>query len=615
MQPFLPKYSLKHRFLLVLIGLSLVLSVVVITAYHHIRLQRIENELALQLGVAVAHTGPLILQAHEAGETQMLRALMQALFGFPAVDCVFLAQTEGRILASWPPDACSTSQSDLFFPLSHHDVSLHIVTQKAYAYEEVRRSTALFGLSVLVLLVSIAGLVYLLIGRFVMGPLAKLQNAMERSAPDNPVLARELRDDEIGQLARAYNRLAAAARRFFAQLRETEAQVRKSETRFKDMAEISGDWFYEMDAALQFSYISDRFFEITGLENQLVLGKTRQMVADEFGQQPQIFEHLSTLQAREDFRDFEYVIRSGDGKPCYISVSGKPIFDEAGQFLGYRGTGRDVTLLREKEHLLAEANRNFGDSVSYASWFQHRLLKRPETLSPIWGELELIWQPRDMVGGDFLKNISIKETEYLICFDCTGHGVPGAFMVMIVSAVIDRIAYRLDTPPEPALLLTYIHQDVCEASRNGLDCAVLQIDSEGKMLSYAGASMDLFILTDTDKVQRVQASTDKLGYINKPLSEHLTTHQFACDSACFLIMTDGLATQIGRDDVQNQMRMIGMNNIVKILSGEDENNQRKDNSPRAVTRQLMRSLRSWQGQQERRDDVMIIALKPENKQR
>ena len=330
------------------------------------------------------------------------------------------------------------------------------------------------------------------------------------------------------------------------------------------------------------------------------------MVADEFGQQPQIFEHLSTLQAREDFRDFEYVIRSGDGKP---------IFDEAGQFLGYRGTGRDVTLLREKEHLLAEANRNFGDSVSYASWFQHRLLKRPETLSPIWGELELIWQPRDMVGGDFLKNISIKETEYLICFDCTGHGVPGAFMVMIVSAVIDRIAYRLDTPPEPALLLTYIHQDVCEASRNGLDCAVLQIDSEGKMLSYAGASMDLFILTDTDKVQRVQASTDKLGYINKPLSEHLTTHQFACDSGCFLIMTDGLATQIGRDDVQNQMRMIGMNNIVKILSGEDENNQRKGNSPRAVTRQLMRSLRSWQGQQERRDDVMIIALKPENQQR
>lgn len=61
MQTFLPKYSLKHRFLLVLIGLSLVLSVVVITAYHQIRLQRIENELALQLGVAVAHTGALIL--------------------------------------------------------------------------------------------------------------------------------------------------------------------------------------------------------------------------------------------------------------------------------------------------------------------------------------------------------------------------------------------------------------------------------------------------------------------------------------------------------------------------------------------------------------------------
>lgn len=66
---------------------------------------------------------------------------------------------------------------------------------------------------------------------------------------------------------------------------------------------------------------------------------------------------------------------------------------------------------------------------------------------------------------------------------------------------------------------------------------------------------------------------------------------------------------------QNQMRMMGMNKIVKILCGNDKHNQRKDNSPRAVTRQLMRGLRSWQGQQERRDDVMIIALKPENKQR
>ncbi len=618
MQTKAPRHSLTNRFLLVLIALSVLVSAVIIAGYHGVRTKRMENELALQLGVVAAQTGPLILQAHQVGEMQTRLALMKSLFGFPAVECVMLSDQNGTLLTSWPPGTCTPQNADIKLPLSDGKTALHITTHRAYANEEVRRSTALFAGFVIALLAAVAGLVYVLIGKFVMHPISRLRDAMEQSEPHSPVLAREIQDDEIGQLARAYNRLAAAARRFFAQLRETEAQVRKSETRFKDMAEISGDWFYEMDAGLRFSYISDRFFEITGLQKNDVLGKTRQMVAEQFSTQPHILEHLSTLEAKSDFRDFEYTIKTGDGEACYISVSGKPIYSEVGEFLGYRGTGRDVTILREKEHLLAEANRNFGDSVSYASRFQHRLLTRPENLSPHWGEVELIWQPRDMVGGDFLKSFSIKGSEYLVCFDCTGHGVPGAFMVMIVSAVIDRIVYRFASPPDPAMLLKKLHQGVCEAlqlapdetSRDGLDCAVLCMDEAKKSISYAGASIDLFILSDNGDVERVQAPNTKLGYVNQPFSIRPETQQFEVGENCFVVMTDGLATQIGGQGASPQKRMMGTGHILKLLSGEMPDNQRNENTPRAITRQLMRGLRNWQGQQERRDDVMILAFKP-----
>ena len=77
------------------------------------------------------------------------------------------------------------------------------MTDTAYAFEEVRRSTALFAAFLGSILVGILGLVLMLIGRFMLSPLLRLRQAMEQSAPDNPVLARDLTDDEIGQLGRA----------------------------------------------------------------------------------------------------------------------------------------------------------------------------------------------------------------------------------------------------------------------------------------------------------------------------------------------------------------------------------------------------------------------------
>jgi len=136
-----------------------------------------------------------------------------------------------------------------------------------------------------------------------------------------------------------------------------ELALRESEQRFKDYTVVSADWFWEMDAELRFTHISGRMFEITGARPEEMLGKRREDVVANSAD-PALHHHLEDLRAHRSFRDFEYAF-SRNGRTTYLSISGKPLFDASGTFLGYRGTGTDVSqskaieaeLLAHREHL------------------------------------------------------------------------------------------------------------------------------------------------------------------------------------------------------------------------------------------------------------------------
>jgi PAS domain S-box-containing protein len=116
--------------------------------------------------------------------------------------------------------------------------------------------------------------------------------------------------------------------------RAAEASLRISEARLRDITEASSDWFWEMDENLRFSYFSEGYGDIVGLSQQTLLGTTRQET-DVPGVDPEIWEaHLADLAAHRSFRDFHITRARPDGSPVYLSVNGKPIFDEAGNFLG-----------------------------------------------------------------------------------------------------------------------------------------------------------------------------------------------------------------------------------------------------------------------------------------
>ena len=134
----------------------------------------------------------------------------------------------------------------------------------------------------------------------------------------------------------------------------TARSLAESEARFRDVAEISGDWIWEMDGDLRLSFVSPRFAELFPLEAKTIIGKRRQDLQPALQEQERWKEHLDDLAQRRSFRNFEHSIGTPEGGIRYVSTSGKPIFGSDGRFLGYRGTGTDITeQKREEAELIA----------------------------------------------------------------------------------------------------------------------------------------------------------------------------------------------------------------------------------------------------------------------
>jgi len=120
------------------------------------------------------------------------------------------------------------------------------------------------------------------------------------------------------------------------------AEIKKSFDRFKIFSEISSDWFWEMDKDLKFSFFSDTFFASTGVTPEQRLGKTvQQSFSVDFDNQLWK-DHLETLKNHLPFRQFVFPMKKNE-TTLWISVNGQPLFDNNGNFIGYQGTGTDVT--------------------------------------------------------------------------------------------------------------------------------------------------------------------------------------------------------------------------------------------------------------------------------
>lgn len=152
-----------------------------------------------------------------------------------------------------------------------------------------------------------------------------------------------------------------------------------------------------------------------------------------------------------------------------------------------------------------EKNVKIADSINYASKIQNAFLPSPESLELIFPQSYLFFAPRDIVSGDFYWLRKVDDLIFLIVADCTGHGVPGAFMSLVASNAVFQVIVEMKIKnPAEALsaidlrIRTALRQDQAGASKDGMDLALCVMPQDRSWMDYAGAGRPIFILRDNE---------------------------------------------------------------------------------------------------------------------
>lgn len=276
----------------------------------------------------------------------------------------------------------------------------------------------------------------------------------------------------------------------------------------------------------------------------------------------------------------------------------------------FAGLGLGVQLMRIVSDLQAEKNRQIMHSIEYASVIQRAMLRSSrEALAVMEQDATLVWQPRDVVGGDFYHFAQHADGWFGAIADCTGHGVPGAFMTLIASASLTQALQQLG-PRDPSALLAAINASVkamlgqsggISESNDGLDLACFWVDRGSHSLTYAGARMPLHLLApDAADVLTLAPLRLGIGYADSPLDQcwPATTLPLPPGSLLFAT-TDGLIDQIGGP----RRTSFGKRRALARLS------ESRALPTAAFCEQLSADLTHWQGDELRRDDLTFLCIR------
>jgi diguanylate cyclase (GGDEF)-like protein/PAS domain S-box-containing protein len=136
--------------------------------------------------------------------------------------------------------------------------------------------------------------------------------------------------------------------------KHAERQLADSEARFRSLLSMTSDWYWEQDAQYRFKHISAGMQRATGVDPETRYGKPRWEIPFLGITREQMDAHRREVEAHKPFRDFEYAYALPSGEVWWVSVSGEPVFDEQGNFAGYRGIGANIT---ERKHIEAQVRQ------------------------------------------------------------------------------------------------------------------------------------------------------------------------------------------------------------------------------------------------------------------
>ncbi|MBF0529986.1 MAG: SpoIIE family protein phosphatase [Deltaproteobacteria bacterium] len=266
--------------------------------------------------------------------------------------------------------------------------------------------------------------------------------------------------------------------------------------------------------------------------------------------------------------------------------------------------------LNRSNQMLAKSNDQIMDSIRYARLIQASILPDEEIIQKHIRDFFVLYRPKDIVGGDFYYFRMCGDSFIIAVIDCTGHGVPGAFMTMTTKAVLDHVVDSIDHY-DPAATLRELNRQMRETIHhdkvdiiidNGLDIGLCWcIPSLGRLV-FAGAGLDLHLVSN-GQPETIVGDKQAIGYRRSKLDFTYRNHTVDLkNDVSFYLTTDGLLDQPGEGRGWGYGRK-RFDLLLTAISGLSAEEQKK-----AMNEALAR----YQGEYDQRDDITIIGFRLEN---
>ena len=266
---------------------------------------------------------------------------------------------------------------------------------------------------------------------------------------------------------------------------------------------------------------------------------------------------------------------------------------------------RNVELKKAFDEI-EKKNGEILDSITYAKNIQNAVMLPPTYLKKSLNDYFILFMPRDIVSGDFYWSWETKNKLYIAAADCTGHGVPGAFMSMLgLTFISDVVQSNPDAKAADILnllrkkIITALHQsDEMKGSKDGMDISFCILHKQDKILEFSGAYNHLYII-ENNAFSEIKASRMPIGHhplMDREFENHIIEVK---PGMCFYMYSDGYADQFGGEEGKKFMSR-NLKSLLLQIHTKPMDKQKNI---------LEKTLRAWKDGHEQTDDIILIGFR------
>ena len=287
---------------------------------------------------------------------------------------------------------------------------------------------------------------------------------------------------------------------------------------------------------------------------------------------------------------------------AYIKIREQSLIREK-RILEEKVIERTAEVVAQKEEL-AQKNKDITDSIRYAKRIQIAILP-PEI--PFKNTF-ILFKPKDIVSGDFYWLDKIDDLEFLAAVDCTGHGVPGAFMSLIGYTSISKIVREMKIH-KPSEILNQLNIEIIRslqkqdelggAIQDGMDMSLICYNPKTQILQFAGAFNPLWLVR-ANELQEIKADRYSIGRSSADIVKEFTNNEIQIqDGDMIYFFSDGYADQFG-GTAGKKFKAKPMKELIMALQDQDIYKQKQI---------LENTIEAWRGEIEQVDDILVIGRK------